>query len=112
MRYKCHYCEKYLQPGMQFTLQCQCNNCLISFNKKGEIEYFYLIFFEKGCYHYLVKDVFSGGDIDYLVSSDWRDQTPKGKKILKINLNLNIGEDGLILAYDLFNKINKLIILS
>lgn len=47
MKYFCHYCGNQLRPGYNYTVECNCRNCYLFFNKDGLAAYrFY--FFEGG----------------------------------------------------------------
>src|SRR5579885_959126 len=56
MRYKCHYCSKLLVPGTSYTLECECGNCNLGFDRTGKVDHFKITFFEKGKDIFLLKD--------------------------------------------------------
>lgn len=110
MKYKCHYCGEYLKPGIQFTLECECGNCSLGFDRSGEINNFQLTFFEKGHDIFLVKDKWSE-NVFYgkgrSISKPYMQQI-----VLQIPIKLNINEEGIPQAYSLWEKLNKLVIFS
>lgn len=110
MRYKCHYCGAYLKPGTRYTLECECENCSIGFNQAGEVDAFYLTFFEKGKDIFLVKDKWSE-IVSYGVGKAmYRPYIQQ--LVLQIPVKLTFNEEGIPQTYALWEKLSKLVIFS
>lgn len=110
MRYKCHYCGEYLKPGVNFTLECDCGNCSLGFNKSGQVETFYLTFFEKGLDIFLVKSKYS--DKVTLGKGKSISRPYMQQAIIEVPVQLNFDKEGMPQAYSLWEKLSKLVIFS
>lgn len=109
-RYKCHYCGKLLVPGGYYTLECECGNCSIGFDKNGKPDNFKLALFEKGKDILFMKDRFSD-KITYGIGHGFS-QPRLDKVVMQVEVELQFDEEGTPLVYTLWEKLNKLIIFS
>lgn len=109
-KFKCHYCGKNLKPGGYYTLECECGNCRIGFDKHGKAEQFELALFEKGKDIIFRKDRYSN-KITYGVGHGL--VKPRlDKVVMQVEVELQFDEEGTPLVYTLWEKLNKLIVFS
>lgn len=120
MRYKCHYCSEFLKPGAIYTLECECGNCNLGFDKSGKVDQFKITFFEKGRDIFLSKSK-CGNKIAYgyinTYKKDIDGQTLSifarflnnvEKVILQANVELQFDEENVPQVYKLWEKLDKL----
>lgn len=106
MKYKCHFCEKVLGNGVFYTLECECGNCSILFDKMGNISsYLFSFFDEKGKYYNIIKSQIETGTTLYV--GQWF----KLKHVITIDLTVPI-EDGMPQVYKFFEKLQKYVLFS
>lgn len=110
MRYKCHYCGKFLRPGSKFMLECECNNCALNLAPNGEINEFQLTFFEGGKDILIFKSKYSN-NVTYGIGRNLY-RTNLEKIILELPVQLTIDSDGMPEAYKLWSKLKNLVIFS
>lgn len=119
MRYKCHYCSEFLKPGMNYTLECDCGNCNIGFEKSGKVNSFLVAFFEKGKDFFLLKskdsEKISYGYKKGLYIEKPMDKSPFFKSyflqsefVLQVETSLQFDEEGVPQVYKLWEKLDKL----
>jgi hypothetical protein len=121
MRYKCHYCGEFLKPGLHYTLECECGNCNLGFEKTGQLDCFQVAFFEKGKDIFLFKskhdkNIFYGFK---KYSSSLSKIGPFSKSvyaipeiILQVDTALQFDEEGVPQIYKLWEKLDKLKVFS
>jgi len=114
MRYKCHYCSELLKPGVYYTLECECGNCNLGFDKSGKIDHFKVTFFEKGKDIFLIKEKYDG-KIVYGFKHPYAkpDNNPFSnpyldKVVLQANVDLQFDEENAPKVYTLWEKLDKL----
>lgn len=114
MRYKCHYCSELLKPGANYTLECDCGNCNLGFDKFGKVNEFIVTFFEKGKDVFLFKEKFNskivyGYKHPYTKSSNIRLVIPYfDKNIMEVESELKFDEENVPKVYALWEKLDKL----
>lgn len=114
MRYKCHYCSELLKPGIYYTLECDCGNCNLGFERSGKVDHFKITFFEKGKDIFLMKDKYDS-KITYGFKHPFNkiDNRPFlsayiDKVVMQVDVNLQFDEENVPQVYTLWEKLNKL----
>lgn len=110
MRYKCHYCSELLKPGVDYTLECECGNCNLGFDKSGKVDRFQLTFFEKGKDIFLIK-VIGNNKISYgfnkhsymrkILILDYQ-------FVMQVDVDLQFDKENVPQVYSLWEKLDKL----
>lgn len=123
MRYKCHYCSAFLKPSANYTLECDCNNCSLGFEKSGNVDSFLLALFEKGKDIFLLKskdsDKVSYGYKKAVSVTDHHYKSPFNKSfyfqsefVLQVETSLQFDEEGVPQVYKLWERLDKLKVFS
>jgi hypothetical protein len=99
-----------LTPGTSYTLECECGNCNLGFDRTGKVDHFKITFFEKGKDIFLLKDKYSEAITYGTGRGIWKPYMDK--PIMQVNVALQFSDDGVPQVYTLWEKLNKLIVFS
>lgn len=116
MRYKCHYCSELLKPGINYTLECECGNCNLGFDRTGKVDQFKVTFFEKGKDIFLLKDrnqfnskIVYGFKHPYIKPDNNSGINPyTDKVVMQVDVDLQFDKENVPQVYTLWEKLDKL----
>jgi hypothetical protein len=113
MKIKCHWCGEPLKNGANYSLECECGSCSISFNRKGIPTAYLFKLFEQGKDYCIYKSSYSKETCLAIANGKilFENKPWSLKNLIMVQTDLQF-ENGMPQVYRLFEKLKTYIVFS